>query len=77
VVGVKRTTLEVGRVFNGLLTHRFRLADRHPFPVIILTILAVSPRFPRPIFFSRRDDGSPVYRIGEGGLPFRYSNSVP
>jgi lipopolysaccharide/colanic/teichoic acid biosynthesis glycosyltransferase len=25
-----------------------------------------------PIFFSRRDDGQPVTRVGEGGVPFKY-----
>ncbi len=25
-----------------------------------------------PIFFSRRDDGDPVTRVGEGGAPFKY-----
>ena len=25
-----------------------------------------------PVFFSRRDDGSYLYRVGEGGTPFKY-----
>ena len=74
VVEVKRTTLEGwGRVFkrifdligSGLLITIFS-------PLIILTILAIIFDSRGPIFFSRRDDGNPVYRVGEGGKPFRY-----
>ena len=74
VVEVKRTTLEGwGRVFkrifdivgSGLLI--FILS-----PVILLTMLAIALDSKGPIFFSRRDDGAPVYRIGQGGNPFRY-----
>jgi len=74
VVEVKRTTLEGwGRVFKrafDLIVSGLLIAILSP--VIILTILAVALDSRGPIFFSRRDDGSPVYRIGEGGLPFRY-----
>jgi len=74
VVEVKRTTLEGwGRVFkrmfdifgSGLLILIFS-------PVIILTMLAIALDSRGPIFFSRRDDGSPVYRVGQGGNTFRY-----
>ncbi|KKT13387.1 MAG: Undecaprenyl-phosphate glucose phosphotransferase [Candidatus Falkowbacteria bacterium GW2011_GWF2_43_32] len=74
IVEVKRTTLEGwGRVFkrlfdivvSGLLIIIFS-------PVIILTILIIKLDSPGPIFFSRRDDGAPVTRVGEGGRPFRY-----
>lgn len=74
VVEVKRTTLEGwGRVFkrifdlvgSGLLILIFS-------PIILLTMLAISLDSRGPIFFSRRDDGSPVYRVGEGGTTFRY-----
>ncbi len=74
IVEVKRTTLEgwgriMKRVFDvfvsGFLIILFS-------PVILLTMLAIAVDSKGPIFFSRRDDGKPVTRIGEGGKPFRY-----
>lgn len=74
IVEVKRTTLEGwGRVWkrifdivcSGILILLLS-------PIIILTILAIVLDSRGPIFFSRRDDGNPVYRVGEGGTPFRY-----
>jgi len=74
VVEVKRTTLDGwGRIFkrifdvvvSGLLIAVLS-------PVIILTVLAILLDSRGPIFFSRRDDGSAVTRIGVGGRPFRY-----
>ncbi len=74
IVEVKRTTLEGwGRVFkrifdiivSGLLIIIFS-------PLILITILVISLDSRGPIFFNRRDDGSYLYRVGEGGAPFRY-----
>lgn len=74
IVEVKRTTLDGwGRVFkrifdvivSGILIIILS-------PVILLTILAITLDSRGPIFFSRRDDGQPVYRVGEGGTKFRY-----
>jgi len=74
IVEVKRTTLEGwGRVWkrifdiicSGILILLLS-------PIIILTMLAIILDSRGPIFFSRRDDGTPVYRVGEGGNPFRY-----
>ncbi len=74
VVEVKRTTLEGwGRVFkrifdiigSGLLIIILS-------PIILLTMLLIRLDSRGPIFFSRRDDGNPVYRVGEGGVNFRY-----
>lgn len=74
VVEVKRTTLEGwGRVFkrifdilgSGILILIFS-------PIILLTMLAIVLDSRGPVFFSRRDDGAPVYRVGEGGVNFRY-----
>lgn len=74
VVEVKRTTLEgwgkiIKRIFDiivsGILIILFS-------PVFILTILAIIIDSKGPIFFSRRDDGSYVTRVGQGGVPFRY-----
>ena len=74
IVEVKRTTLEGwGKVWKRL----FDIVASGILiillsPVLILTMLAIVLDSRGPIFFSRRDDGSPVYRVGEGGVPFRY-----
>ncbi len=74
VVEVKRTTLEGwGRVFKRI----FDIVGSGILililsPVILLTMLAIALDSKGPIFFSRRDDGSPVYRVGQGGNTFRY-----
>jgi exopolysaccharide biosynthesis polyprenyl glycosylphosphotransferase len=74
VVEVKRTTLEGwGRIFkrifdiiiSGILIIILS-------PLILLTILAVALDSRGPVFFSRRDDGTFVTRIGQGGKPFKY-----
>jgi len=74
IVEVKRTTLDGwGRVFKrffdiivaSLLIIIFS-------PIMILAALAVAIDSRGPIFFSRRDDGSYLYRVGEGGKPFKY-----
>jgi len=74
IVEVKRTTLDGwGRVFKRL----FDIIGSGILiiilsPIIILTMLAIKLDSRGPIFFLRRDDGQPVYRIGQGGQPFRY-----
>jgi exopolysaccharide biosynthesis polyprenyl glycosylphosphotransferase len=74
IVEVKQTTLEGwGRIFkrifdisvSGILILIFS-------PIILITILAVAADSRGPIFFSRRDDGSYLTRVGEGGVPFKY-----
>lgn len=74
IIEVKRTTLEgwgwiVKRladiVFSAVLIIIFS-------PLFILIALAIRLDSRGPIFFSQRDDGSLVTRVGEGGLPFRY-----
>jgi len=74
IVEVKRTTLDGwGRIFkrifdviiSGILIIIFS-------PVFLLTTLAIALDSRGPIFFSRRDDDSPVTRVGEGGAPFKY-----
>ena len=74
VVEVKRTTLEGwGRVWKRLFDIFISLILIIIFsPIILLTMLAIFLDSKGSIFFSRRDDGSPVTRIGEGGKPFRY-----
>lgn len=74
IVEVKRTTLDGwGRIFkrvfdvigSGVLIIILS-------PVMLLAVLAIKLDSRGPIFFSRRDDGSYLYRVGEGGKPFKY-----
>jgi lipopolysaccharide/colanic/teichoic acid biosynthesis glycosyltransferase len=74
VVEVKRTTLEgwgriFKRIFDIIVSGFFILVLS---PVILLTMLAIALDSRGPIFFTRRDDGSFVTRIGAGGVPFKY-----
>lgn len=74
IVEVKKTTLDGwGRILkrivdiigSSILIILFS-------PVLLLVALAVKLDSRGPIFFSRRDDGSLVTRVGEGGRPFNY-----
>ena len=74
IIEVKRTTLDGwGRVYkrifdiiaSGLLIIIFS-------PVLLIVALIIKFDSRGPVFFSRRDDGSFLYRVGEGGKPFKY-----
>lgn len=74
VAEVKRTTLEgwgaiskrlVDIVLSGIIILLLS-------PIILLAMILIKLDSHGPIFFSRRDDGSYVYRVGQGGKPFRY-----
>ncbi len=41
-------------------------------PIMILTAIAIKLDSRGPVFFSKLDDDSPLYRIGQGGKKFRY-----
>ena len=41
-------------------------------PVMLLIAIAIKLDSRGPVFFSRRDDDSPVFRIGQAGAKFRY-----
>lgn len=41
-------------------------------PVLLLVALIIKLDSRGPVFFSRRDDGSSLYRVGQGGKLFRY-----
>jgi exopolysaccharide biosynthesis polyprenyl glycosylphosphotransferase len=74
VVEVKRTTLEgwgriLKRGFDVIISAILIIILS---PIILITILAIKLDSRGPIFFSRRDDGQPVTRVGEGGVPFKY-----
>lgn len=74
VVEVKRTTLEgwgkiAKRTFDIVVSSILIIIFS---PIILLTMVAILIDSKGSIFFSRRDNGEPVTRIGEGGKPFRY-----
>lgn len=74
IVEVKKTTLEgwgriVKRFFDVFFSSLIILILS---PVILLTIILIKIDSHGPIFFSKRDDGSPVFRVGQGGKPFKY-----
>jgi exopolysaccharide biosynthesis polyprenyl glycosylphosphotransferase len=74
VVEVKKTTLDgwgriVKRTFDVFVSGVLILILS---PVIIITAILIKIDSHGPVFFSRRDDGSPVFRVGQGGKPFRY-----
>ena len=74
VVEIKKTTLEgwgaiLKRLVDVLLSGIFIAILS---PLILLTMLAIKLDSRGPIFFSRRDDGSYVFRVGKGGQPFKY-----
>ncbi|MGE5426044.1 MAG: sugar transferase [Bacillota bacterium] len=74
IVEVKKTTLDgwgriikraVDIVGSSVLIILFS-------PVLLAVTLAIKLDSRGPVFFSRRDDGAYVTRVGEGGRPFRY-----
>ena len=74
VVEVKRTTLEgwgkiFKRIFDIVISGILIILLS---PIILIAILAIKLDSRGPIFFSRRDDGQPLTRVGEGGAPFKY-----
>jgi len=74
IVEVKRTTLEGwGRVVKrglDIIISSFLIILVSP--LLIITTLVILIDSGTPVFFSRRDDDSYLYRIGEKGIPFRY-----
>ncbi len=74
IVEVKKTTLDgwgriVKRLFDIIISSILILILS---PIILLTMLMIKLDSHGPIFFSRRDDGNPVFRVGQGGKMFRY-----
>lgn len=41
-------------------------------PIFILTAIIIKLDSYGPVFFKKKDDGSFIYRVGQGGKPFRY-----
>ncbi|MFA5644396.1 MAG: exopolysaccharide biosynthesis polyprenyl glycosylphosphotransferase [Patescibacteria group bacterium] len=74
IVEVKKTTLDgwgriVKRIFDIFFSGIFIIILS---PIIIITIILIKIDSHGPVFFTRRDDGSFVFRVGQGGEPFRY-----
>lgn len=74
VVEVKKTTLEgwgriAKRVFDIIVSSILIILLS---PILILTALIIKIDSKGPIFFSYRDDGTLLTRIGQKGKPFRY-----
>lgn len=74
IVEVKKTPLDgwgriVKRIFDMICSAILIIITS---PILLLTALIIKLDSPGAIFFSRRDDGSPVYRVGQGGKLFHY-----
>jgi exopolysaccharide biosynthesis polyprenyl glycosylphosphotransferase len=74
IMEVKRTTLDgwgriAKRIFDIIASSLFIILLS---PVMILTAIAIKIESHGPVFFSRRDDDSPLYRVGQSGKLFRY-----
>ncbi len=74
VVEVKKTTLEgwgrvAKRIMDIIVSGTLIIILS---PVYIITAIAIKLDSRGPIFFSKRDDGTPVTRVGEKGIPFGY-----
>ncbi len=74
VVEVKKTPLDgwgriVKRIFDIVCSAIIIIIV---CPILLLAAIIIKLDSPGSIFFSRRDDGSPVYRVGQGGKLFHY-----
>lgn len=74
VVEVKKTTLEgwgrvAKRVMDMLISGILIIILS---PIFIITAIAIKLGSKGPVFFSKRDDGTLVTRVGEKGIPFNY-----
>jgi exopolysaccharide biosynthesis polyprenyl glycosylphosphotransferase len=74
VVEVKRTTLEgwgrVAKRIMDIIVSGVLIIILSP--VYLITAIAIKLDSRGPVFFARRDDGTPVTRVGEKGIPFNY-----
>lgn len=74
IVEVKKTPLDGwGRVAKRL----FDIIGASIFiiltsPIMLMVMLAIKLDSRGPVFFSQLDDGSPLFRVGQGGSKFRY-----
>jgi len=74
IMEVKKTPLDgwgriIKRIFDFIIASILIIILS---PIYILTAIIIKLDSHGPIFFSRRDDDSPLYRVGQGGKLFRY-----
>ncbi|MFP4514877.1 MAG: sugar transferase [Parcubacteria group bacterium] len=74
VAEVKRTTLDgwgriIKRIFDLIVSTILIILLS---PILILTAIFIKLDSKGPVFFSRKDDGTHLSRVGEGGKPFNY-----
>jgi len=74
IVEVKKTQLDgwgriIKRIFDIIIS---TLIITILSPVLLLTALIIKLDSRGPVFFALRDDGSTVYRVGQGGRLFKY-----
>lgn len=74
IVEVKKTSLDGwGRIYKRLFDIFFSvLLIIFTSPIMLLATLAIKLDSKGPVFFRKLDDGSPLYRVGQGGRLFRY-----
>ncbi len=74
VVEVKKTPLDGwGRIAKRIFDIIISLILIIIFsPILLITAILIKLDSRGPIFFSRCDDGSPLYRVGQGGKLFHY-----
>ncbi len=74
IVEVKKTTLDGwGRILKrivDIIGSSFLIIVFSPVLLLVALLVKIDSR--GPVFFSKRDDGSYVTRVGEGGRPFVY-----
>jgi exopolysaccharide biosynthesis polyprenyl glycosylphosphotransferase len=71
---IKKTKLEgwgrvYKRIFDIVASSIFIILTS---PIMLLTAIAIKLDSKGPVFFSKKDNGEPVVRIGQYGKPFRY-----
>lgn len=74
VVEVKKTTLDgwgriAKRIFDIAVSSVLIIIIS---PIYLITAVAIKLDSRGPVFFSKKDDGTPVRRVGQGGRPFNY-----
>lgn len=74
IMEVKKTTLDgwgriAKRIFDVIASLLLLIILS---PIMLLTALIIKLESPGPVFFSKRDDGSKLFRVGQGGKLFRY-----
>jgi exopolysaccharide biosynthesis polyprenyl glycosylphosphotransferase len=74
IVEVKKTTLDGwGRIWKRIFDILFSsILITLLSPLLLIVALGIKLDSRGPVFFAKRDDGSFVMRVGEGGRPFRY-----